>query len=138
MLHLSRMTKPASSSNLFIVQPSSAEPILAATERALHAHTDALAVLPMLTNIALGDPYLAQQLADLHVQWEVRPAAQRTLLGRVRARVAWWLLGPEVQQINRTHATLVRLLDSLIVQLDEERAARRRLEEHWAYTNDEQ
>jgi hypothetical protein len=131
------MTEPASSTNLFIVQPSSTEPILAAAERAMHAHTDALAVLPTLTNVALGDPYLAQQVADLHAQWEVRPPAQRTLLGRVRARVAWWLLGREMQQINRTHATLVRLLDSLIVQLDEERAARRRLEEQRAYSTDE-
>lgn len=130
------MTEP-SSSNLFIVQPSSAEPILAAAERAMQAHTDALAALPTLTNVALGDPYLAQQLADLHAQWEVRPTAQRTLLGRVRARAAWWLLGPEVQQINRTHATLVRLLDSVIVQLDEERAARRRLEEQPAYMEDQ-
>ena len=103
----------------------------------MHVHTDALAALPTLTNIALGDPYLAQQLADLHARWEVRPVAQRTLLGRVRARVVWWLLGSEMQQINRTHATLVRLIDSLIVQLDEERAARRRLEEHQAYTNNE-
>lgn len=130
------MIKP-SFGNLFVVQPSSAEPILVAAERAMHAHTDALAALPTLTNVALGDPYLAQQLADLHTQWEVRPAPQRTLLGRVRARMAWWLLGPEVQQINRTHATLVRLLDSLIVQLDEERAARRRLEEQVAYAKDE-
>jgi hypothetical protein len=130
------MIEPSSSS-MFIVQPSSAEPILVAAERAMHAHTGALAALPTLTNVALGDPYLAQQLADLHAQWEVRPAKQRRLLGRVRARVAWWLLGPEVQQINGTHATLVRLLDSLIVQLDEERAARRRLEEQRAYAEDE-
>lgn len=130
------MSEP-SSSKLFIVQPQASEPLLAATERAMQAHTDALAMLPTLTNVALGDPYLAQQLADLHTHWEVRPRAQRSVWARIRTRIGWWLFGPEIQQINSTHATLVRLLDSMIVQLDEERAARRRLEEHIAYSTDQ-
>jgi hypothetical protein len=131
------MTEPSPPTNLFVVQSNDAEPVLAAVEHSLSTHTDALATLSTLTNVALGDPYLAQQLAELHQQWEVRPQPQRSLLARVRTRLAWWLLGPEMQQINATHATLVRLLDSLIVQLDQERAARRQLEEHLAYTKDE-
>ncbi len=107
--------------------------LLAAVEQALGAAQSPLATLPALTNVALGDPYLAQQLADLHRGWEVRPEPARGILRRIRTRLAWWLLGPELQQVNAVHATSVRLIDSLIVQLDEERAARRRIEEQLAY-----
>lgn len=118
---------------LFTVTPSSeGEPLLAAVERALAAPVSPLDTLPTLTNVALGDPYLAQQLASLHSGWELRPPPPRGLLARVRTRLAWWLLGPELAQISATHATLVRLADSLIVQLDAERSARRQIEEHLA------
>lgn len=133
VLHSTPMTDTSPSSSLFIVPPSGSEPVLAAVERTMRSQVDALATLPTLTNVTLGDPYLAQQLANLHQHWEVCPQPQRTLLSRIRTRLAWWLVGPEIKQINTTHATLVRLADSLIVQLDQERAARRRLEEHLAY-----
>ena len=96
-----------------------------------------LEALPTLTNVALGDPCHAQQLADLHRGWEVRPQPARGLLPRLRTRLAWRLLGSEIEQINTVHATLVRAIDSLVVQLDQDRAARRRIEEHLAYNRDQ-
>jgi len=115
---------------LFVVAPPApGQPLIDAIERALAQRTSPLAELPTLTNLALGDPYLAQQLANLHRQWELRPPPAHGLLARLRARLAWWLLGPELAQASATHATLVRLLDSLVVQLDVERSARRRVEE---------
>ncbi len=109
------------------------QPVLAAVVHALHHRraTD-LAQLPTLTNIALGDPYLAEQLAALHRDFELQPPPATTLLARLRTRLAWWLLGREMQQITTTHAELVRVLDSLVVQLDQERIARRRIEAHLA------
>lgn len=119
--------------DLFTVTPApDGEPLLAAVERALAAPASPLDTLPTLTNVALGDPYLAQQLVDLHAQYPLRPLPARGLLARLRTRLAWWLLGPELAQISATHATLLRLADSLVVQLDEERSARRRIEEHLA------
>lgn len=112
-----------------MIVPAGGEPLLAAAERGLAEPASPLLALPTLTNVALGDPYLAQQLADLHAQYPLRPPPARGLLARLRTRLAWWLLGPELAQINATHATLVRLADSLVVQLDEERSARRRIEE---------
>lgn len=132
---MSHLTQP---SDLFLVTPAGDEPLLAALERALGSGASALAALPTLTNITLGDPYLAEQLAELHRRWEITPpAAAHGLLARLRTRLAWWLLGDELRQINTLHATLVRLTDSLIVQLDQERTARRRIEEHLAYRPDD-
>ncbi len=107
--------------------------LLAAVEEALGSAQPPVVMLPALTNVALGDPFLAQQLADLHRDWEVRPLPAQGMLRRIRTRLAWWLLGPEIQQVNAVHATSVRLIDSLVVQLDQERAARRRIEEQLAY-----
>lgn len=118
---------------VFVVQSADEEPMIDAIARALDQRPAALAELPFLTNVALGDPYLAEQLAALHKGWAVRPEPSQGLLGRIRTRLAWWLLGPELQQINAVHGTLVRLVDSLIVQLDQDRAARRQLEEQLAY-----
>jgi hypothetical protein len=119
--------------HLFVVAPTpSGEPLIAAIERALAQRTSPLTDLPTLTNVALGDPYLAEQLVNLHQGWELRPPPAPGMLARLRARLAWWLLGPELAQVSATHATLVRLLDSLVVQLDEERSARRRIEDHLA------
>ncbi len=111
--------------------------MLEAVEQAMAARQPPLEALPTLTNVALGDPYLAQQLADLHRRWEVRPQPARGLLARLRTRLAWRLLGSELEQINTVHATLVRAIDSLVVQLDQDRAARRRIEEHLAYNRDQ-
>lgn len=104
------------------------------------AHTVATGVgadnsLGSTTHVALRDPYLREQLRELHAHWEIRPQT-RGLWGRIRTRLAWTLLGPELAQANRAHASLVRIVDSLIVHLDEERAARRRIEEHQAYNRD--
>ena len=123
---------------LFVITPDpESGPLLAAVERALAGDPTALAEVPAISDIAASDPYLAQQLVALHHQWEIRPQPAHGLLQRIRTRLAWWLLGPEIQQANATHATLVRLLDSLLAQLDLDRSARRRIEEHLAYRNDE-
>jgi hypothetical protein len=127
------MNKDNPNQSLFTVTLAQGEEhVLAAVERGLQQRHSPLAQLPTLTNVALGDPYLAEQLASLHQHWELRPPEPRGLLARLRARLAWRLLGPEIEQINATHATLVRLADSLVVQLDEERSSRRRIEEHLA------
>lgn len=120
--------------SLFVVNADPRLPILDAVDQALRDRRAALDDLPVLTNVALGDPYLAEQLAALHRGWAVQPPRSTGLVQRIRTRLAWWLLGRELQQVNAVHGTLVRLLDSLIVQLDEDRAARRRLEEQLAYT----
>lgn len=127
------MPEPPPPSSLFIVQPPSDTSMIDAVTQALSNPATPYLQLPALTNVALGDPYLAQQLADLHATWELRPPPARSLIARFRTRLAWWLLGPELQQTSAVHATLVRLVDSLIVQLDQERAARRRIEEQLAY-----
>jgi hypothetical protein len=114
---------------LYSIVPRDDEPIDAAIARALVEQPGALADLPTLTNVALGDPYLAQQLRELRANWEVHPEPARGLLDRLRTRLAWWLLGPELRQASRVHATLLRLVDSLVVLVDQERAARRRIEE---------
>lgn len=114
---------------LFVAPPPrEGEGLLAAVERGLREPGPPLADLPTLTELALRDPYLAGELAALRERWELRPAPAAGLIGRLRARLAWRLLGPELQQINLAHASLVRLVDSLVAHLDEERAARARLE----------
>ena len=123
------MTQPTP---LFTISSDERETLYAAVEQALHSPAAPLAELPTLTNVALGDPYLAEQLAALHRTWELQPEPARGLLARLRTRLAWWLLGPELRQASRVNATLVRLVDSLVVQLDQERSGRRRIEEHLA------
>ena len=121
-------------SQLYVVNMQDEQPLGAAIEAALASQPAALETLPTMTNVALGDPYLAGQLTALHESWEIQPPHKpRGLLARIRSRLVWWLLKPELQQINLVHATLVRALDSTIVQLDQERAARRQLEEQLAY-----
>jgi hypothetical protein len=120
-----------------VVLGEDGQPVLDAIEQAMASRATPLAALPALTNVALADPYFAQQLADLHRSWEVRPDAAPGLLSRLRRRLGWWLLGSELQRINMVHATLVRLIDSLVVQLDQDRAALRRIEEYLAYQRDQ-
>jgi hypothetical protein len=103
--------------------------------RALAESRSPLADLPALTNIAQGDPFLAEQLAELRRSWEIRPLPASGLLARLRTRLAWWLIGPELRQQNHVHATLLRLVDSMVVLVDQERAARRRVEEQLASDN---
>jgi hypothetical protein len=132
------MPDQPASSELFVVVPTDDEPLLVAVERALQSGSAALGALPALTNVVLGDPYLAEQLAELHRNWAITPHTPSGLRSRLRTRLVWWLLGPEVEQINAVHATVVRVLDSLIVHLDQERTARRRIEEHLAYAKDDE
>jgi len=116
---------------IFLVPPGpDDEPLAAQIARALNERRSAPDGLPLLTDVAQGDPYLAEQLAALHAMWEIQPQPPRGSLDRLRRRIAWWLLEPELRQINAVHATLTRLIDSLIVLADRERAARRRIEEH--------
>lgn len=123
---------------LFLATPGAAdEPLAAQIERALRERRLAVADLPLLTDVAQGDLYLAEQLAALHARWEVHPQPSRGLFDRLRRRIAWWLLEPEIRQINAVHATLTRLIDSLVVLADRERAARRRIEEFRAHTSTE-
>jgi hypothetical protein len=117
-----------SDSPIFLVPNTSDEPLFAAVERGLRAGGPGLDALPTLGGLAQSDPFFAQELAGLHERWELRPQAARSLLGRLRLRLAWWLLGPELAQASATHASLVRLIDSLTAHLDDERAARARLE----------
>lgn len=117
---------------LLVVTPAADEPLDAAIARAISAPPAPLAELPALTNVAMGDPFLAEQLAALHRTWEITPPPAAGLVARLRARLAWWLLGPELRQVSAVHATLVRLVDSLVVLADQERAARRRIEESFA------
>ncbi len=118
---------------IFPITLAPGQAVLDAVQQAMQQRTPPdLTTLPTLTNVALGDPYLAAQLACLHADFEVQPPPARGLLDRLRTRLAWWLLGRELQQITTTHAEVVRVLDSLVVQLDQERIARRRIEAHLA------
>jgi hypothetical protein len=114
---------------LVTVTPNADEPLDAAFARSLAQPVAPLADLAVLTNVAMGDPYLAEQLAMLRHSFEIRPPASTGLIDRLRTRLAWWLLGREITQITQVHATLTRVIDSLVVLVDQERSARRRIEE---------
>jgi glycosyltransferase involved in cell wall biosynthesis len=125
--------QPATS--LFIIPNLKDEAIFATIERTLAGSADrrasaALAQLPSLTTVTLDDPYLLEQLSALRQHFELRPQPARSLSERLRTRLAWWLLGGELQHINHIHAHLVRIVDSLLVHLDQERITRRRIERH--------
>lgn len=104
------------------------EPLLAAVERGLREGGAPLGALPALSDLAARDPFLARELAALHAGWELRPPPAPGPLARLRARLAWWLLGPELAQASGYHAHLARVVDSLVAHLDAERAARAALE----------
>jgi hypothetical protein len=116
-------------SNLFLVQPEANEALDQAIARGMANTSAALHDAPTVTNVLQGDPFLAEQLAVLRSTFEVRPAAESGLLARLRTRITWWFFGKELQQINQNQAALIRIIDSLIVLVDHERGARRRLEE---------
>ncbi|HMQ32327.1 MAG TPA: hypothetical protein PKD53_16465 [Chloroflexaceae bacterium] len=111
---------------LFVVPEG--EPLLAAVERGLREGGPPLHALPALSDLAARDPFLARELAALHAGWELRPGPARGLVARLRSRLAWWLLGPELGQASAYHAHLARVIDSLTAHLDAERAARAGLE----------
>jgi hypothetical protein len=114
---------------LFTITPVENEPLDRAIARSMAGTPSPLTDLPALTNIAQGDPFLAAQLALLRQTWELRPEPATGLVARLRTRIAWWLLGPELRQSSTVNATLLRIIDSLVVLADQERAARRRVEE---------
>jgi glycosyltransferase involved in cell wall biosynthesis len=118
--------------SLRIITPGTDETLLTTVERSLSQPPVDLTALPGLTSVVLSDPYLAQQLVSLHQAYEIQPPPARGLLARLRTRLAWWLLGSELRQANYVHADLVRIIDSLLVHLDQERVSRRRLETHLA------
>lgn len=113
---------------LFVVPEGAGEPLLAAVERGLREGGPPLGALPTLSDLAARDQYFARELAAIHAGWELRPPPARGLVARLRARLAWWLLGPELAQASAYHAHLARAIDSLTAHLDAERAARARLE----------
>ncbi|NNJ09634.1 hypothetical protein EKD04_004780 [Chloroflexales bacterium ZM16-3] len=115
-------------SPIFLVPEAEGEPLLAAVERGLRDGGADLSTLPTLGGLAQDDPFFAEQMAGLHQGWEIRPGPAHGPLARLRTRLAWWLLGPELAQASATHAALVRVIDSLTSHLDSERAARARLE----------
>ena len=122
--------------SLVVVPDVGGDSALQAVEHALATPGASFAAPAALTNVILQDPYLAARLAELHAGWQIRPPRARSLLGRLRTRLAWWLLQPEIEQANAAHASLVRVVDSLVVVIDEERAARRRVEEQLAFQRD--
>lgn len=119
---------PSKPSSLFIVPPGAADqPLMTAIAHAMQQGSPILEDLPVLTNVAIGDPALAEQLRVLRQSWELRPEPPHGFLDRIRTRIAWWLLGPELRQASRVNATMLRLIDSLIVLVDNERSERRRM-----------
>ncbi|MCG8351765.1 MAG: hypothetical protein MI924_28695 [Chloroflexales bacterium] len=120
----------ASASLFLVVLDRAHEPVFDAVERAMHSDGNTLTELPVVTQMALSDPYLAQQIVQLHRHWEIQPRPVRGWLARIRTRLAWWLMGPELRHANTVNATLVRVIDSLIVHLDAESVARRHIEEY--------
>jgi hypothetical protein len=120
--------RPPGDSPIFLVPEAAGEPLLAAVARGLGQGGAALDLLPTLGGLAQSDPFFASELAGLHQRWEIRPQPARGLLARLRLRLAWWLLGPELAQASAASAALVRVVDSLTAHLDDERAARTSLE----------
>lgn len=120
---------PNRSSGLITISPQADQPLDQTIEQALSQPAAALADQAILTNVAFGDPALAEQLAILRSSWELQPEVAHGLVARIRTRIAWWLIGPELRQASRVNATMLRLIDSLVVLVDQERTARRRIEE---------
>jgi hypothetical protein len=104
---------------LFMVTPGADEALIASVERALTSDQADYQVLPTLSGLALRDPYFAQQLSELHKNWHLDPPPARTILDRIRTRIAWWLFGREIAAINATNARILRILDSLTAHLDD-------------------
>jgi hypothetical protein len=118
---------------MFAITLADDEPLAEAVSRGLAAPAADLAALPQLSSVALGDPYLAGQLVALRGYVELTPPPQASLLSRLRARLAWWLLGPELRRQTEANAALVRIIDSLLAQIDRDRARVQGLEEQRAF-----
>ncbi|MCX7859841.1 MAG: hypothetical protein N2385_07110 [Chloroflexus sp.] len=115
-----------------IVHPRDDEPLAAAIARALSSPAVDHSQFAALSELLARDTYLAEQVTALRAGWAITPPPATTPLARLRRWLAWWLCGPELAQINATHATLTRLVESLIAHLDAERAARQALAERLA------
>jgi hypothetical protein len=124
------VTDKREAGQLFLVPEAPGEPLLDAVERGLSQGNGAPADLPTLTGLAAADPFLAAELAAIHTRWELRPQPAGGLIARLRTRLAWWLLGPELAQASAVNASLVRVINSLTAHLDAERSARLRIEAH--------
>ncbi len=103
-----------------------------AIARALSNPAADLSQLTTLSDLLMRDPYLAEQVRLLRTSWAITPPPAATPLARLRRWLGWRLLGPELAQINNTHAALTRIIESLVAHLDAERTARRELTERVA------
>jgi hypothetical protein len=92
---------------------------------------------------AMGDPYLAEQVAALRAQWPVDTAAVlpggEGALGRavgfaraLARRATWWYQLPQWQQVHQFHGTSVRVIDTLLAGLAQVRQRVLLLEEQAA------
>jgi hypothetical protein len=115
-----------------LVHPHDDEPLAAAIARALHSSAVDYRQFTDLSELLARDTYLAEQVQELRQAWAITPPPATSVMARFRRRLAWWLFGPELAQINATHATLTRIVESLIAHLDTERALRQALSERLA------
>jgi hypothetical protein len=118
-----------SNQSVVIVHPHETESLATAIARALDAPVFDARQIATLNELLSRDPYLAEQLATLQTTWAITPPPAPSPLARLRRWLAWRLCGPELAQINATHATLTRIIESLVAHLDAERTARQVLGE---------
>ncbi len=115
-----------------LVEPREGEALSSAIVRALTNSAPDYAQLEQISELLLRDTYLAEQMQVLRSQWAITPPPASSLVARLRRWLVWKLCGPELAQINTTHAVLTRIIESLIAHLDAERAARQALTERVA------
>lgn len=108
--------------SIYWVQPTNNDVFatLAAVEQALASNTPGTAPATQHAP-AENDPYLSENLADLHANWAVdasrviaspRPGVESFQRG-VR-RLTWWYSMPQWQAISQFHAAVVRVIDVLL------------------------
>ncbi|WP_298816955.1 hypothetical protein [uncultured Chloroflexus sp.] len=115
-----------------LVKPREGEALVSALARALDSPAVSFEQLAQISELLLRDGYLAEQVQMLHAYWAITPPPATSLIARLRRWLAWKLCEPELAQINATHATLTRIVESLIAHLDAERTARQKLAEQVA------
>lgn len=78
--------------------------------------------------LALLDPYLAEQVAVMHREWDVNPwaisAPADSVFGwlfgvgqRAVRKLTWWYAMPQYRQISEFHGATVRVTDTLLTHL---------------------
>lgn len=76
----------------------------------------------------MGDTYLAEQVATMRSNWAIDPWTTVTLgagafgrlflVGqRLLRRLTWWYTGPQIEQVSRFNASVVRTTDSIVTRL---------------------